>query len=112
MQPGEAVKKGEPIAELHLMELPACERLCGTIAHRIARMLARRAVEHDDREERALALTLSRSARRQSTTAHRRENADTEDDVSLGTSKLRARVDGFDLEDPEDQPAWRTPRVA
>jgi hypothetical protein len=39
------------------------ESLCTTIAARVQRLLVRRAIKHDEPEERGLALSLSRSAR-------------------------------------------------
>lgn len=94
----DGVYDGARFVPLEAPTLTEMETLCGTIARRIARMLERRAVEHDEPEARALTLALSRSARRQGTTTHRPENADTDDDASRGTGKLKARVDGFDLE--------------
>lgn len=55
------------------------EKLCTTIAERVQRPLVRRAIDHDEREERALTLSLSRSAARR-TQKHAPEGTDPEHD--------------------------------
>lgn len=77
--------------------LEQMEELCTPIAERVQRLLLRRAIEHDEPEERALALSLSRSAARLGTTKYAPEGTDLEHDHDA-TWKRKARVDGFDLE--------------
>jgi hypothetical protein len=55
-------------------------RAVTTIAERVQRLLARRAIEHDEPEERALALARSRSAARLGTHKHAPEGVDLEHD--------------------------------
>jgi hypothetical protein len=73
------------------------EKLCTTIAIRVQRLLCRRAIEHEEPEERALAISLSRSAARLGTNRHAPEGRDLEHDHDANW-KRKARVDGFDLE--------------
>ena len=73
------------------------EKLCTTIAERVQRLLCRRAIEHEEPEERALAISLSRSAARLGTEKHAPEGTDLEHD-HVASWKRKARVDGFDLE--------------
>jgi len=72
------------------------EKLC-TIAERVQRLLLRRAIEHDEPEEQALAISLSRSAARLGTEKHAPKGTDPEHDHDA-TWKRKARVAGFDLE--------------
>ena len=82
------------------------EALCTTIAKRAVRMLARRALSHEDPEERVLALALSRSAARHGVTRHAPEGTDPDHDHDGGWKRKAhpvgyreaRRVDGFDLE--------------
>lgn len=94
----DGVLSGRRFSPIEAPTASEMEKLCRTIAHRTTRMLERRAMDHDEPQERALARALSRSARRQGATPHRPENADGDDDASAGGGKLKARVDGFDLE--------------
>jgi len=73
------------------------EKLCTAIAERVQRLLLRRAIDHDEPEERALALSLSRSAARLGTNRHAPEGTDLEHDHDASW-KRKARVAGFDLE--------------
>ena len=81
-----------PIAAPTRAEL---ETLCATIAERVQRLLERRALEEPD--ERALCLALARSAVRRDTSKHAPEGTDHDHDGEPDR-KLKARVDGFDLE--------------
>ena len=71
--------------------------LCTLIARRVGRLLERRALEHDEPEERALALALTRSASRRGASTHAPESADPEHDGDAAW-KIKARVDAFDLD--------------
>jgi len=73
------------------------EKLCTTIAVRVQRLLSRRAINHEEPEERALALSLSRSAARLGTEKHAPEGTDLEH-YHVPNWKRKARVAGFDLE--------------
>jgi hypothetical protein len=81
-----------PIAEPTRAEL---EVLCATIAERVGKLLERRAIEEP--EERALCLALARSAARRAMSKHAPEGTDPDHDGEPDW-KLKARVDGFDLE--------------
>ena len=85
-----------PIAPPTLAEMLA---LTTTIASRIARMCERRAQSEDHEDERALLTALSRSAQRIGASKHAPEGLDPEHDGETDwAGKLKARVDGFDLE--------------
>jgi len=71
------------------------EALCTSIAGRVHKLLERRAVEHHD--ERALCIALSRSAARRGASKHAPEGTDPDHDGEPEW-KLKARVNGFDLE--------------
>ncbi|MFO0712121.1 MAG: transposase [Sandaracinus sp.] len=73
------------------------EVLCASIAARVQKLLERRAIEHESSAEQALALALSRSAARRGTNKHAPEGIDSDHDGEPDW-KLKARVDGFDLE--------------
>ena len=73
------------------------ETLCTTIAERVHKLLERRALDHDHADERALCLALSRSAARRGADKHAPQGTDSDHDGEPDW-KLKARVDGFDLE--------------
>lgn len=83
-----------PIAAPTRAEL---ETLCSTIAERVGKLLERRAIDSDEHDERALCLALSRSAQRRGASKHAPEGTDPDHDGEPDW-KLKARVDGFDLE--------------
>ncbi|MFN7697474.1 MAG: transposase [Deltaproteobacteria bacterium] len=73
------------------------EALCTTIAERVGKLFERRALDHDEPQERALCLALSSSAARRGADKHAPEGTDPDHDGEPSW-KLKARVDGFDLE--------------
>jgi hypothetical protein len=81
-----------PIAAPTRAEL---ETLCATIAERVHELLERRAIEQP--QERTLCLALARSAARRDTSKHAPEGTDPDHDGEPEW-KLKARVNGFDLE--------------
>ena len=83
-----------PIAAPTRAEL---ETLCTTIAERVHKLLDRRAIEYEEPQERALCLALSRSAQRRGASKYVAEGTDPDHDGEPDW-KLKARVDGFDLE--------------
>ena len=75
------------------------DRLTTTIATRIVRMCERRALDEEHHEELALLRAISRSARRDGASRHGPEGTDPDHDAQPEWGgKLKARVDGFDLE--------------
>jgi len=79
--------------------LDEMKTLTTTIATRIARMCERRALDEDHHDELALLRAISRSARREGAQKHAPEGTDPDHDAQpKWGGKLKARVDGFDLE--------------
>ena len=66
------------------------ETLCTAIAERVQRLLERRALDHDDTDERALCLAFSRSAARRGASKHAPEGTDPDHDGEPGW-KRKAR---------------------
>ena len=85
-------QRSTPIAAPTRAEL---ETLCTNIAERVQKLLERRAIEQP--EERTLCLALARSAARRGMNKHAPEGTDPDHDGEPGW-KLKARVNGFDLE--------------
>lgn len=85
-------QRSTPIAAPTRDEL---ETLCTTIAERVGKLLERRALEVP--QERTLCLALARSAARRDTSKHAPEGTDPDHDGEPEW-KLKARVDGFDLQ--------------
>jgi len=71
--------------------------LCTAIAHRVHKLLERRALGEGGSVEHSLAVALCRSAARRGTDKHAPEGPDPDHDGEPGW-KRKARVDGFDLE--------------
>ena len=80
--------------------LAEMEALTTSIAKRIARMCERRAMDHDDLDPGELALlrAFARSASRAGASKHAADGMDLEHDGPDWGGKIKARVDGYDLE--------------
>jgi hypothetical protein len=80
--------------------LAEMETLVTTIARRIARMCERRAMDHDDLDPGELTLlrAFARSASRAGASKHAPDGMDLEHDAPDWGGKIKARVDGYDLE--------------